>query len=138
MIALVRRFLLSLLCLLLLSCSSTQQEVIIGVLYQAGSSSGNSLKRTAEMMQQHVNKAGGLEIKDATYQLRIVYRDSGPTAETAVTAVKALLAEHDMMALIGPNNSTQAIPVANEAETSKVYEMFDILRRCTMSLPFWF
>jgi branched-chain amino acid transport system substrate-binding protein len=84
---------------------------------------GESSKFAAEMLKEDINKAGGLQVGNKKYKLEFVYEDNEAKAESAVTAALKLIEKDEILAMIGPNSSKQAVPagqVANDNQTVMV------------------
>jgi branched-chain amino acid transport system substrate-binding protein len=113
---------------LLAACNSgAGEEVIkIGVLAPLTGDIpkvGESTKNAAEMAVAEINEAGGLEVAGTTYQVEIVLEDNEAKAESSVAAATKLITQDNVLALIGPQSSKQAVPtgqVANDRETPMI------------------
>ncbi|MFP4070485.1 MAG: ABC transporter substrate-binding protein [Desulfovibrionales bacterium] len=84
---------------------------------------GESSKNAAEMLKKEINSAGGLEVGGEKYMLQFVYDDNESKAESAVTAGTKLITEDEVLAIIGPQSSKQAVPggeVANNYATPMI------------------
>ncbi|MDH3453727.1 MAG: ABC transporter substrate-binding protein, partial [Desulfuromonadales bacterium] len=84
---------------------------------------GEMSKQSAEMLKEDINGAGGLEVGGKKYMLEFVYEDNEAKAESAVTTALKLIEKDEVLAMIGPNSSKQAVPagqVANDNETVMV------------------
>jgi branched-chain amino acid transport system substrate-binding protein len=84
---------------------------------------GESSKFAGEMLKEEINGKGGLEIGGRKYRLEFIYEDNEAKAESAVSAALKLIEKDQVLAMIGPNSSKQAIPagqVANDNETVMV------------------
>jgi branched-chain amino acid transport system substrate-binding protein len=84
---------------------------------------GEMSKQAAEMLKEDVNGAGGLAVGGKKYMLEFVYEDNEAKAESAVTTALKLIEKDEVLAMIGPNSSKQAVPagqVANDNETVMV------------------
>jgi branched-chain amino acid transport system substrate-binding protein len=84
---------------------------------------GEMSKQAAEMLKEDINGAGGLEVGGKKYMLDFVYEDNEAKAESAVTTALKLIEKDEVLAMIGPNSSKQAVPagqVANDNETVMV------------------
>lgn len=84
---------------------------------------GESSKFAAEMLKEDINKAGGLQVGDKKYKLVFVYEDNEAKAESAVTTALKLIEKDQVLAIVGPNSSKQAVPagqVANDNQTVMV------------------
>lgn len=81
---------------------------------------GESSKLSAEMLKADINDAGGLDVGGKKYMLEFVYEDNEAKAESAVTTALKLIEKDEVLAMIGPNSSKQAVPagqVANDNNT---------------------
>jgi branched-chain amino acid transport system substrate-binding protein len=81
---------------------------------------GESSKFAAEMLKEDINKAGGLQVGNKKYMLDFVYEDNEAKAESAVTTALKLIEKDEVLAMVGPNSSKQAVPagqVANDNQT---------------------
>ena len=77
-------------------------------------------KFAAELIKEEINAAGGLEVDGEKYMLEFVYVDNELKAESAVQAAFKLIEQDRVLAIVGPDGSTQAIPagqVANDNRT---------------------
>ncbi|MCF6267817.1 MAG: ABC transporter substrate-binding protein [Desulfuromusa sp.] len=78
---------------------------------------GEASKNAAEMLKADINGAGGLEVGGKKYLLDFIYEDNEAKAESAVTTALKLITRDEIIAMIGPNSSKQAVPggqVAND------------------------
>lgn len=71
---------------------------------------GESSKFAAEMLKEDINGAGGLEVGGKKYMLEFIYEDNEAKAESAVTAALKLIEKDEVLAIVGPNSSKQAVP----------------------------
>jgi len=81
---------------------------------------GEMSKEAGEMLKADINGAGGLDVGGTKYMLEFVYEDNEAKAESAVTTALKLIEKDEVLAMIGPNSSKQAVPagqVANDNET---------------------
>lgn len=81
---------------------------------------GESSKLSAEMLKADINGAGGLKVGGKQYLLDFVYEDNEAKAESAVTTALKLIEKDEVLAMVGPNSSKQAVPagqVANDNQT---------------------
>ncbi len=84
---------------------------------------GESSKNAAEMLKKQVNEAGGLEVGGKKYMLEFVYEDNESKAESALAVVRKLVTQDNVLALVGPQASKQAVPAgeaANDLETPMI------------------
>jgi branched-chain amino acid transport system substrate-binding protein len=80
---------------------------------------GESSKLAAEMLKAEINGKGGLQVGAKKYQLDFVYEDNEAKAESAVTAMLKLIEKDQVLAVVGPNSSKQAIPAGQVADDNK-------------------
>ncbi len=80
---------------------------------------GESSKFAAEIYKDEVNKAGGIKVGDKTYKLEFIYEDNESKAESATPAALKLITQDQVLAMIGPQASKQAIPAGEVANANK-------------------
>lgn len=80
---------------------------------------GESSKLSAEMLKADINGAGGLEVGGKKYMLEFVYEDNEAKAESAVTTALKLIEKDEILAMIGPNSSKQAVPAGQVADDNQ-------------------
>ncbi len=81
---------------------------------------GEGSKYAAQMWLEDIEKAGGIEVGGKKYKVDLVIEDNESKAESAVKANTKMISQDDVLAIIGPQSSKQAIPageVANKYET---------------------
>jgi branched-chain amino acid transport system substrate-binding protein len=84
---------------------------------------GNYAKRTGELLLKQVNGAGGLRVGDKTYLLDFIYGDNKSTPTGASSQVLNLVTKENVLGIVGPLSSQQAVPaggVANSFATTMV------------------
>ncbi len=81
---------------------------------------GESTLEAAELAVGEVNTEGGLEIAGERYEVILIVEDSEDSAEVATAAARKLINQEEIVALIGPQASRNAIPVARVAEDSQI------------------
>ncbi|HHH41607.1 MAG TPA: ABC transporter substrate-binding protein [Chloroflexi bacterium] len=84
---------------------------------------GVQSQRAAEMMVEDINSAGGLQVGDQVYQIELVIEDNESKAESATAAATKLIVQDQVLAIVGPQASKQAVPtgeVCNENETPMI------------------
>ena len=114
--------LLCLLPLVLTSCKSGPPTVNIGINAELTGSIpvvGQSCRNAAELAVKEVNDAGGLQVGDQKYLVKLSVEDNEDKAESAVAVAQKLTSE-GVLAMVGPNASRNAIPAAEVAESSRV------------------
>ncbi len=81
---------------------------------------GEGSKFSAQMWIEDINKAGGLDVGGKKYPVELVIEDNESKAESAVKASTKMITEDGVIAIVGPQASSQAIPagdVANNHQT---------------------
>ncbi|MDR2452377.1 MAG: ABC transporter substrate-binding protein [Candidatus Accumulibacter sp.] len=84
---------------------------------------GESTKYAAEIFREEVNARGGLEVGGKKYPLEFIFEDNESKPETAVNVTLKLIDRDEVLAIIGPQSSRQAVPagaVANDNETPMI------------------
>ncbi len=84
---------------------------------------GEGTKYAARMWLEDINKAGGIEVGGKKYPVELVIEDNESKAESAVKANTKMITEDEVMVIIGPQSSKQAVPagdVANNYETPMI------------------
>ncbi|MBG0777454.1 MAG: ABC transporter substrate-binding protein [Desulfovibrionaceae bacterium] len=76
---------------------------------------GESSKNAAEMLKKQVNDAGGLEVGGKKLPLTFVYEDNESKAESALAAARKLATQDNVLGIIGPQSSKQAVPAGEAA-----------------------
>ncbi len=84
---------------------------------------GEGSKFSAEMWLEDINAAGGLEVGGKKYPVELVIEDNESKAESATKANTKLITQDEVLVIVGPQSSKQAVPaggVANDNETPMV------------------
>jgi branched-chain amino acid transport system substrate-binding protein len=81
---------------------------------------GDSCKKAMELLASQVNAAGGLKLGDKKYRLKILVEDNEDKAESAAAVAQKLISQNNVLAIIGPNASGNAIPAARICEDNGV------------------
>jgi branched-chain amino acid transport system substrate-binding protein len=76
---------------------------------------GEGSKYAAQMWLEDINKAGGLEVGGKKYRVELVVEDNESKAESAVKANTKMITEDEVIAIVGPQASSQAIPAGDVA-----------------------
>jgi len=111
--------------LLLSSCgrSPSTDTVRIGVIAELTGDMpavGASCRNAAEMAVREINAAGGIDIGGKKHQVELFVEDNAGKPEQSASAAQELIAEQDVVAIIGPNASRYAIPASEIAESARV------------------
>jgi branched-chain amino acid transport system substrate-binding protein len=84
---------------------------------------GEGTKFAAEMWRDAINGAGGLDVGGTKYQIELVIEDNESKAESAVAANTKMITQDEVLIIIGPQASKQAVPagqVANDNRTPMI------------------
>ena len=71
---------------------------------------GEGSKYAAEMWLEDIKAAGGLDVGGKKYPVEVVIEDNESKAESAVKAAVKMISEDEVLAIVGPQASSQAIP----------------------------
>lgn len=93
---------------------------VIGSLTGDDADSGKALVDGATLAADLINNEGGLQVGADRQPVELVISDTQSTPEGAVEAAQTLINQEAVMALIGPQYSRYAIPVARLAEQSGI------------------
>jgi len=109
------------------SCTSPTEpepEIKIGVIaYTVGDSQiccGTPTLHTVELIEQEVNSNGGLNVNGKMHRVTVIVEGTDNTPEQVVAAAKRLINQENVVAIIGPQHSGEAIPVGEVAEGSRI------------------
>ncbi|NIM95684.1 MAG: ABC transporter substrate-binding protein [Anaerolineales bacterium] len=84
---------------------------------------GEGAKFAGEMWLTDINAAGGLDIAGKKYQVELIIEDNESEAELAASANTKLITHDEVLIIIGPHASKQAVPageIANNLETPMI------------------
>ena len=84
---------------------------------------GEGTKYAAQMWLEDIKFAGGLEVGGKKYPVELVIEDNESKAESAVKVNTKMITQDEVMVIVGPQASSQAIPageVANNYKTPMV------------------
>lgn len=84
---------------------------------------GEGTKFSAEMWLEDINAAGGLDVGGKKYQVELFIEDNESKAESATKANTKLITQDEVLVIVGPQASKQAVPaggVANDNETPMI------------------
>jgi len=76
---------------------------------------GEGTKFAARMWLEDVNGAGGIEVGGKKYKVELIIEDNESKAESAVKANTKLITEDEVLAIVGPQSSKQAVPAGGKA-----------------------
>ena len=77
---------------------------------------GEGSKFAAEMWLEDIKAAGGLDVGGKKHPVEIVIEDNESKAESAVKAATKLITEDEVLAIVGPQSSKQAVPAGGVAQ----------------------
>lgn len=80
---------------------------------------GEGSKFAAQMWLEDINKAGGLKVGKKKYKVELVIEDNESKAESAVKAATKMIFEDEVLAIVGPQSSKQAVPAGSVANVYK-------------------
>ncbi len=80
---------------------------------------GEGTKFAAQMWLDDVNKAGGITVGNKKYPVELVLEDNESKAESAVKVTTKMITEDDILVMIGPQASKQAVPAGGIANNYK-------------------
>jgi branched-chain amino acid transport system substrate-binding protein len=80
---------------------------------------GEGTKYAAEMWLEDVKAAGGIEVGGKKYPVELVIEDNEAKAESAVKVNTKMITEDEVLVIVGPQSSKQAIPAGEVANNYK-------------------
>lgn len=101
---------------------------------------GEGTKFAAQMWLEDINTGGGIQIGDKKYKVELVIADNQSRVASAVKANTKMIEEDEVLAIVGPQSSKQAIPageVANNHKTPMI-SPWSTNSRTTQNRPFVF
>jgi len=84
---------------------------------------GEGSKYAAEMWLEDIDAAGGLDVGGTKYAVELVIEDNEAKAESATKANTKMITQDEVLVIVGPQSSKQAVPageVANNYSTPMV------------------
>lgn len=103
-------------------CGDDSSKIKIGVIAELTGdipAVGTSCKNAAEMAVKEINDAGGIQLGEKKYQVKLIIEDNAGKAEQSASSAQKLITQQKVIAIVGPNASRYALPAAEIAETSK-------------------
>ncbi|HEY8498695.1 MAG TPA: ABC transporter substrate-binding protein [Limnochordales bacterium] len=107
---------------LLAAAPALAAEIVVGLNVELTGSIpvvGQSSLNGARMAVDEVNQAGGLQVGGQRYTVRLQVEDNEDKAQSAVAAAQKLYYQDNVIAMIGPNASRNAVPAADIAESAR-------------------
>jgi branched-chain amino acid transport system substrate-binding protein len=80
---------------------------------------GEGSKYASQMWLEDIKEAGGLEVGGKKYAVELIVEDNESKAESAVKANTKMITEDEVIAIVGPQASSQAIPAGDVANNYK-------------------
>jgi branched-chain amino acid transport system substrate-binding protein len=80
---------------------------------------GEGSKYAGEMWLEDINAAGGLDVGGKKYQVELVVEDNESKAESAVAANTKLITQDEVLVIVGPQASKQAVPAGEVADNNQ-------------------
>ncbi len=80
---------------------------------------GEGTKFAARMWLEDIKAAGGLKVGGKTYPVELVIEDNEAKAESAVKANTKMITDEEVLVIVGPQSSKQAIPAGDVANNYK-------------------
>jgi len=81
---------------------------------------GASCKNAAELLAAQVHADGGVKLGDKKWPVTLYVEDNEDKPESAAAVAKKLISHNNVLAILGPNASGNAIPAARICEDAKV------------------
>lgn len=117
-----KNLILSLLALTLVfnSCSSNKKVIKIGLnteLTGEVPAVGASCANAAKLFAEKINQQGGLDVGGVKMPISLIIGDNGAKPDQAAAVAQRLISQENILAMVGPNISSCAIPAAEIAES---------------------
>ncbi len=80
---------------------------------------GEGTKYAAQMWLEDINAEGGIRIGEQKYPVELIVEDNESKAESAVQATTKMITEDEVLAIVGPQSSKQAVPAGDVANNYK-------------------
>jgi branched-chain amino acid transport system substrate-binding protein len=107
----------------LAGCNSAQSpEIKIGLIAEISGqipAVGASCRNAALLSVKQINDAGGIDIAGKKYRIRLLVEDTASKADQSAAVAQKLITQNNVLAIVGPNSSGNAIPASEIAEKSK-------------------
>jgi branched-chain amino acid transport system substrate-binding protein len=98
-------------------------EIRIGIIASLTgelATSGKAMVQGAELAAKEVNQAGGLQVDRRRYTIALKTEDDQDNVDVAINAARQLIYRDNVLVIVGPQLSRNAIPVANFVETAQI------------------
>ena len=93
---------------------------LIAMLSDENSRNGRDMVDSAMLAINEVNDKGGLRVGKRNHKIALIVEDDKSSPEGAMNAARKLIYQDRVIALVGPQFSNNAIPVARLAEKEKI------------------
>ena len=80
---------------------------------------GEGSKYAAELWLSDIKTAGGLKVGGETYKVELVLEDNESKADSAVKITTKMIIEDEVLVIVGPQSSKQAVPAGEVANNYK-------------------
>ncbi len=80
---------------------------------------GEGTKYAAEMWLADIEAAGGLQVGDSTYAVELIIEDNESKAESAVKVNTKMITQDEVLVIVGPQSSKQAVPAGEVADNNE-------------------
>jgi branched-chain amino acid transport system substrate-binding protein len=80
---------------------------------------GESCKKAAELAAKEINSTGGVQLGDKRYKIELFIEDNGGKADQSAAVAQKLIAQKEVVAIVGPNATRYAIPASEIAESTQ-------------------
>ena len=87
---------------------------------EGGRTEGVLTERAALLAAREINEAGGLEVDGVKHKVVVVFEGYIDTPENAVSVVQRFINQENVVAIVGPQASRNAIPAGAIAEASRI------------------
>ncbi|MHB8896321.1 MAG: ABC transporter substrate-binding protein [Candidatus Geothermincolia bacterium] len=118
---LVALLLLLILAMALPGCGPTVVKIgLIAEITGSMPAVGRSGQTAAKLAVKQINNAGGIKIGGTKYKIELVVEDSAAEPAKAAAAAKKLIEKDGVLAIVGPNSSSNAVAAADVADNAGV------------------
>lgn len=80
---------------------------------------GEGTKYAAEMWLEDIEAAGGLDVGGTKYTVELVIEDNESKAESATKANTKMITQDEVLVIVGPQSSKQAVPAGEIADNNE-------------------
>lgn len=105
--------------LLLVGCRSSNQSIKIGLnteLTGEAPAVGASCVKAATLFVNKINQDGGVDVGGKKKPIELIVADNGSKADEAVVVAQRLITQNEVVAIVGPNISSCAVPASEISE----------------------